>query len=230
MAGRRNGDGTSTAGEVRAKLRSMILAGEFRPGQRLVEEDLCDLLGVGRTPVREGLLLLQGEGYLGRDRGWVVRDVDPSQIRAIFESRAAIEGAAARLAARRIAPAACDALARLVDAMEPGEALTRAELNRLNTEFHHRVVGAAENPFLAGFHERTGFYYWMLRVPVLFGEAEIRRGNEEHRRIVDALRARDEDTAERTAREHVEGTMAIVEPALRPAPAIAGPTHRRLAS
>ena len=230
MAGRRSGVGDFTAGEVRAKLRSMILAGEFRPGQRLVEEDLCELLGVGRTPVREGLLLLQGEGYLACDRGWVVQDVEPSQIRSIFESRAAIEGASARLAARRIGAAACDELARLVDAMEPGEALTRAELNRLNTEFHHRVVMAAENPFLTGFHERTGFYYWMLRVPVLFGDAEIRRSNDEHRRILEALRTSDEDTAERVAREHVEGTMAIVEPALRPDAAAVPSRLRRLVS
>lgn len=213
--GRRNGTADLLATEVRARLRSMILAAELKPGQRLVEEDLCERLGVGRTPVREGLLLLQGEGYLARERGWVVQDIDRSQIRAIFESRAAIEGATARLAARRIDPAGCDALERLVEAMAPADALTRSELNRINNAFHARIVEAAGNGLLSQFHERTQFYYWMLRVPVLFADQEIKRSNEEHSRIVAALRARDEDAAEQVARRHVEATMAIVEPGLQ---------------
>lgn len=192
----------------------MILAAELKPGQRLVEEDLCERLGVGRTPVREGLLLLQGEGYLARERGWIVQDIDASQVHAIFESRAAIEGATARLAARRIDAQACDELARMVDAMEPADTLTRSELNRINNAFHARIVECAGNTLLSQFHERTQFYYWMLRVPVLFAHQEIVRSNEDHRRILAALRERDEDTADRVARQHVEATMAIVEPGL----------------
>lgn len=214
MRGRKARNGDLIADDVRTKLRSMILASEFKPGQRLVEDDLSEVLGVGRTPVREALLLLQGEGYLARERGWVVQDVDRSKVHAIFESRAAIEGAAARLAARRISRATCDALAAMVESMEPPNNLARPELNRINTNFHKTIVAAADNSFLSDFHERTQFYYWMLRVPILFGEQEIKTTNEQHRRILQALIERDEDAADRAAREHVEATMAIVEPAL----------------
>jgi DNA-binding GntR family transcriptional regulator len=213
--GRKAGNGDLIATEVRTKLRSMILASELKPGQRLVEEDLCEALGVGRTPVREGLLLLQGEGYLARERGWVVQDIDRSKVHAIFESRAAIEGATARLAARRIARSACDELMAMVETMEPPIAATRPELNRINTRFHKVIVDAADNTLLAEFHERTQFYYWMLRVPVIFGEQELKATNEQHRLIVQALIDRDEDAADRAARRHVEATMAIVEPALQ---------------
>jgi DNA-binding GntR family transcriptional regulator len=215
MSSRKSSPGDSIATDVRTKLRSMILAAELKPGQRLVEEDLCETLGVGRTPVREGLLLLQGEGFLARERGWVVQDVDRSKVHAIFESRAAIEGATARLAARHIARETCDELLALIEAMEPAGTLTRPELNRMNTEFHARIVESANNIFLAQFHERTQFYYWMLRVPILFAEHELIQMNIQHRRIVQALIDRDEDTADRAAREHVEATMAIVEPALQ---------------
>jgi DNA-binding GntR family transcriptional regulator len=215
MSSRKSSPGDSIATDVRTKLRSMILAAELKPGQRLVEEDLCEMLGVGRTPVREGLLLLQGEGFLARERGWVVQDVDRSKVHAIFESRAAIEGATARLAARHISRETCDELLALIEAMEPAGTLTRPELNRMNTEFHARIVESANNIFLAQFHERTQFYYWMLRVPILFAEHELIQMNIQHRRIVQALIDRDEDTADRTAREHVEATMAIVEPALQ---------------
>ena len=55
----------------------------------------------------------------------------------------------------------------------------------------------------------------MLRVPILFAEHELIQMNVQHRRIVQALIDRDEDMADRAAREHVEATMAIVEPALQ---------------
>ena len=98
--------------------------------------------------------------------------------------------------------------------MEPAETLTRSELNTLNTEFHRIVVKASKNKLLEQFHERTQFHYWMLRVPILFSESEVRETNRQHRSILNALKDRDEDEAERTARSHVEATMAIVEPAI----------------
>ena len=214
MASRKTSAGEFIASDVRNRLRSMILGAELKPGQRLVEDDLCERLNVGRTPVREALLLLQGEGFLSRERGWIVETIDRSQVHAIFESRAAIEAATARLAARHAEPAELDELARLIAAMEPGESLTRGELNALNTQFHKLIVAASKNIFLGQFHERTQFHYWMLRVPILFSETEIKETNLQHQRILDALVNRDED-AEHAARHHVEATMAIVEPAIQ---------------
>lgn len=214
MASRKASAGEFIASDVRNRLRSMILGAELKPGQRLVEDDLCEHLNVGRTPVREALLLLQGEGFLSRERGWVVETIDRSQIHAIFESRAAIEAATARLAARHATQAELDVLAQLIDAMEPEKALTRGELNKLNTQFHALIVTASKNILLSQFHERTQFHYWMLRVPILFSESEVRETNLQHRRILDALVSRNEDEAERAARHHVEATMAIVEPAI----------------
>lgn len=214
MASRKSSAGEFIASDVRNRLRSMILGAELKPGQRLVEDDLCERLNVGRTPVREALLLLQGEGLLSRERGWVVETVDRSQVRAIFESRAAIESATARLAARHAEPAELEELARLVEAMEPAETLTRSELNTLNTEFHRLIVKASKNKLLEQFHERTQFHYWMLRVPILFSESEVKETNRQHRNILNALMDRDEGEAERAARLHVEATMAIVEPAI----------------
>ncbi|MBM3095223.1 FCD domain-containing protein [Ensifer sp. T173] len=215
MVSRKTSAGEFIASDVRNRLRSMILGAELKPGQRLVEDDLCERLNVGRTPVREALLLLQGEGFLSRERGWVVETIDRSQVHAIFESRAAIEAATARLAARHAEPGELEALALLIEAMEPAESLTRGELNTLNTQFHKLIVTASKNMFLGQFHERTQFHYWMLRVPILFSEAEIKETNLQHRRILDALVKGDEDEAERAARDHVEATMAIVEPAIQ---------------
>jgi DNA-binding GntR family transcriptional regulator len=209
------GSGDLLADEVRAKLRSMILAAELKPGQRLVEDDLCEWLKVGRTPVREALLLLQGEGYLVRERGWVVLSVDRLKVHAIFEARAAIEGAAARLAARRVTPATIKRLKAMVDTMEPPITMTRLELNRINAKFHNLILETADNSVLEGFHERAQFYYWMLRVPIMFNDREVKAANDQHRRILEALADRDEDAADSAARAHVEATMRIIESAMQ---------------
>jgi DNA-binding GntR family transcriptional regulator len=198
--------------EVRARIRSMILANELAPGRRLVEDELAAQLDVGRTPLREALLLLQGEGLIARRRGWEVQGVDHLQVRTIFESRAALESATARLASQRLNACDCDALDALIDQMDICD--DRQTLNRLNNEFHQRIIAGAKNDILTELHERTEFYYWALRVPVLFSDTQRHATNLEHRELVAALRERDPARAEHIARHHVEATMAIVMPVL----------------
>ena len=198
-------------GGVTAKLRSMILAAELKPGNRLVEEDLSRLLGVGRTPVREALLLLQGEGYVARThRGWEVRGADSICIHSVFESRAAIEAASARLAARKLTPIVGNMLETLLEEMEPGENVDRLRVNALNNEFHQLILNAADNEMLSQFHERAVFHYWALRTPVVFSNEELKMANRQHRDLLDALRQGSEEEAERCARLHVEKTSELV--------------------
>ena len=103
----------------------------------------------------------------------------------------------------------------MVESMEPHHSLTRIELNRINTKFHDLILETADNSVLAGFHERAQFYYWMLRVPIMFNDREVQAANDQHRRIVQALVEGDEDAADRAAREHVEATMRIIESAMQ---------------
>jgi len=198
-------------GGVTPKIRSMILAAELKPGSRLVEEDFSRLLGVGRTPVREALLLLQGEGYVVRNhRGWEVRSADSFSVRDVFDSRAAIEGASARLAARKLPPSIGGRLAELIELMEPGENVDRLKVNALNNEFHQLVLQAADNELLTQFHERAAFHYWALRTPVVFSNEELEAANRQHRDLLEALQRGSEEDAERCARLHVEKTSELV--------------------
>ncbi|HWQ08326.1 MAG TPA: GntR family transcriptional regulator [Holophaga sp.] len=202
--------------DVLARLRSMILASELKPGQRLVEEDLCRTLGAGRTPVREALLLLQGEGYVLRERGWEVQGAGRLDLHTIFESRVAVEAATARLAARKITPESCVRMEELLARMAPGPSLKRAALNALNNEFHQIIIRTADNPLLTQLHERTMFHYWALRLPIMFSDEELKRVEAQHQAILEALRKGDEDAAERCARAHAEMTRDIVESAIQP--------------
>lgn len=202
------------AGDVFHKLRSKILTLELKPGTRLVEDEISALLEAGRTPVREALLRLQGEGLVSRDRGWVVESSDPAAFRSIFESRMAIESYAARLAAERASAPALDELQQLVDEMDQSDTLPRSEINRLNQLFHKRIVALSANPYFAEWHERTQFQHWNLRLPVIFLKDQLAQSAEEHKAILQALKNRDPERAEAVTRMHIASTMQIVADAL----------------
>lgn len=210
--GKRSG-GDLIASTVHDRLRNQILTLELKPGTRLVEDELTETLQVGRTPVREALLRLQGEGLVSRDRGWIVEATDPANFRSIFEARIAIEGYAARLAAQRITDTALQRMARLMEDMERPDQ-PRAEISRLNRTFHVEIVAASQNSLFAEMHERTQFQYWNLRLPVVFLKEQLATSAEEHRRIFAALAARDAAAAEAATRDHIGTTMGIVAEAL----------------
>jgi DNA-binding GntR family transcriptional regulator len=201
------------ATDVHSRLRAKILALELKPGARLVEDELTAAMNVGRTPVREALLRLQGEGLVSRDRGWIVEATEAGDFRSIFEARIAIEGYAARLAAGRIGREALRRLDALLAAMEqPG--ISRAEINRLNRRFHVEIVAASQNELFIDMHQRTQFQYWNLRMPVVFMKEQLAHSTEQHLQLFKALKRRDAEAAERIAREHIQATMEIVADAL----------------
>jgi DNA-binding GntR family transcriptional regulator len=203
-------------GGVISKIRNMILKAELKPGHRLVEEEFTRMLGVGRTPVREALLLLQGEGFVDRNqRGWEVRGLRDHGLQSVFECRAAIEAECARLATRKMTPKAAERLVRLIPRMEPGGYADRLELHRVNDEFHSLILHTADNELLAQFHERTQMHYWALGTPVLFSDDQARLANQQHRDLLDAMLKGDEEGAERHARAHINTTREITEAFIR---------------
>jgi len=206
--------GDLLAADVYKTLRTKILTLEIKPRTRLVEDEISATLNVGRTPVREALLRLQGEGLVSRDRGWIVEEGDPADVPLIFESRLAIESYATRLAADRIDADGIGGLRDLVARMDELDSITRVELNRLNREFHESIVRASKNPFFMEMYERTQYNYWNLRLPILFTRDQAMESNVQHKDIIDALEQRDGDLAEARSRQHIEATFRIVRDAL----------------
>lgn len=210
----KNSSTTDNAADgAHARLRDAILSGALRPNLRLVETDLAAELGMSRTPVREALLRLRQEGLVSQDRGWVVRDHDPAEVLEYFEARAAVESAAACLAAQRIDPDSLAALHSLVEQMEDPE-LSRREINALNSTFHTTITAASGNSVLTGFARNTAINYWTFATPVVFTEADDQRVNAEHRALVSALESGDSARASQVAHDHVAATTAIIARAL----------------
>lgn len=190
------------ARRVERVLRDQIVDGARDPGSRLVERDLAAELGVSRVPVREALRALAAEGLVTpRPRTWaVVRTFTDDDVEHLLEVRSALEQLAARRAAERHDPAGLDALdAALV---RQGEAAARGDgtaARRAAADFHEALLAAAGNPLLDEIAAVTA-----SRVRWLLGQHEdLAEMVEEHRALLDAVRARDADAAAEHAVAHL---------------------------
>ena len=203
--------------EVYEKLRNAIVAGEIRPNERLIESDLAERLEVSRTPVRESMLRLAGDGLIvSVRRGWVVREHSAQEITEVYEVRAALEGFAAGLAAER----ASDEELANIEAIhlryrEQVEGSTRGQLVTHNDEFHEAIIAATHNELLAQRIHDNSQYYFIHRIAGFLSDEEVRKSIEGHGEQVAALMARDSLLAERVVRSHVLGGLKNVLAKLR---------------
>lgn len=204
------GRAQSLTSETYGRLRAEIIRGSIRPNERLVAADLAERLQISRTPVREALQLLEAEGLVVTlKRGYMVREHTGSEIREIYEVRAALEGMSARLAAVRAseesiaAIAGCGAHDDEVALVEPWR------LVDLNSQFHAAVVAASSNERIGRVNQRNSEHFFNYRIAALYSEKEAMAAVRGHARILAALKARDPDAAERAAREHVEEALAV---------------------
>jgi GntR family transcriptional regulator of vanillate catabolism len=135
-------------------LRELILNGDLRPGERLLELTLVERLGVSRTPVRAALARLAEEGLLEKANagGYAVREFSERDIQDAIEARGTLEGMAARLAAERGAnPTSLQAMKRILrqfDDLLLEQELDSEDIERyfeLNAQFHDQLVALAES-------------------------------------------------------------------------------------
>ncbi len=193
-------------------LRQGILQGQFKAGSRLIETEVAEMLGISRTPVREALSKLEVDGLVDLlpTGGVVVRDIE-AELEEIYGLRQRAEGYAAYLAARRITP---EALAALEEVCERARAAvdTRPleERAALNNTFHRLLTEASGSARLIRL--TTGYREYFLNQQILrfYDRDTALRRHEQHRQIVEALRQRDPERAERLVGEHFQSALAVI--------------------
>jgi DNA-binding GntR family transcriptional regulator len=182
---------------VYKELKSLVIAYAIKPGARINEGEFARRLGVSRTPLREALNRLVAEGFLSfaPSRGFSLKLLEAREIFDLYEMRQAIEVGAVRLACRRARSEALDDLdAFLFRSALATEAQGVAQLVSFDEQFHEKVAGLAGNremlAALLNINERIRFVRWIDM------EGEHRdQTQSEHRQIVAAIRAADEDRA-----------------------------------
>ncbi|MFN3971825.1 MAG: GntR family transcriptional regulator [Gemmobacter sp.] len=181
-----------------------IETGIYMPGDRLVESELAERLGVSRTPVREALQRLETQAMLTRDgRSLIVATLDHNQLSELYAVRTELEGLAARLAARH----ATDEEARVLRAMvEEDRYLVGGDpraLSRANKRFHKQIHLASHNRFLVQQLDLVHRSMALMANTSFAAEGRDAQGLAEHEAIVAAIEARDAEGAYQALRTHI---------------------------
>ncbi len=192
-------------------LRSLILSGRLAPGQRLLQEDLAEQLGISRTPIREALQQLANEGLVNISsyRGAYVATFSESDLKEVYSVRVALESHAASLAAENITD---EDLERLEAQMrEMGVAFRAKDFVRL-LEAHHKLHASIYA--IAGQQRLNEIITQYLGLSNVYQRMALSLGRgasdpiREHTDIIETLRRRDPEGSARIIRAHLQLTMS----------------------
>lgn len=200
---------TSLAQEAYKVLQQMIVHGELAPGARIVEPELCEQLQISRTPLREAIRMLSSDGLVARrhNRNAVVTLIDSRELEHLFEAEAGIEGLAAGLAASRMTNTDLKQLETLQVRLEKLQAKgDRAAYFALNQRIHALLVAGAKNPVLEETHRRLLGRLERARYLALDSIDRWQESTDEHRAILEALKDRNGELAQRLLSDHVRHT------------------------
>ena len=206
------------------KLREAIMAQRFKPGQHLIERDLCEQTGVSRSSVREALRHLEAEGLVERrgNRGLFVASITADEARQIYEVRAAIEPEMARLFAAR---ATDDDLAMLQASLAGMERAIRnrviADYVRALDAFFDTLIGGTRNEIAVRIVRTLRARISYLR-GITTGRAEAARQRETlqlMKEIADCARRRDGKAIKAQCRAFIERSAAFAIKVLSSTPA-----------
>jgi DNA-binding GntR family transcriptional regulator len=188
-------DDVSLHDEILSQLRSYIVEGNIADGARISERQLCEMLKISRTPLREALKVLAAEGLvdLAPNRGARVRPLNADDIRELFDLMGGLEGLAGRLACENITPEAINKIEQLHHDMY-GFYMRRDMQGyfRINQLIHRSIVEAAGNATLLATYESFAGRIRRVRFSANFARERARwsEAMREHEAILDALRRR----------------------------------------
>lgn len=195
------------------RLRTLIIEGVLLPGAKLNERELCEQLGVSRTPLREAFRMLAGDGLLIQlpNRGAQVVALSADDARHAFEVMAALEGLAGELAVTRVTDDDLADLRALQVDMETAHA--RHDLPayyRINRAIHDRLNALAANPVLAHTYRTLNTRLHALRFRSNLNAAKWAKAVAEHRDMIAALAARDGTALREVLIKHLRAKMQAV--------------------
>ncbi len=174
------------------------------------------MLGVSRTPIREALSKLEFEGLvdLVPTGGVIVRNGE-DELEEVYGLRQRVEGYAANLAARRITPDELGALEAACDrALAAVGSVSLEERAALNNAFHQLLTAASHSPRLIRLTDGYREHFLSHRTLQFYDRDTAVRHHMQHRQIVEALRRRDGDGAERLLAEHFRSALEVIRAAL----------------
>lgn len=191
-----------------SQIRRMILCAELVPGEQIREEQLAEVCGVSRTPVRDALRRLEAESLISRNESqrsfvaeWSLEDIaEAFQLRALLEGRAA-KRAATRITAEQLrALKACNRRIEAAISRETPDIVPFLENNRI---FHATIMEAAASVRLTNILSSIVEQPVVLRTAQQYDRDNLQRSDNEHQELVAAFERRDGDWAESIMAAHI---------------------------
>jgi DNA-binding GntR family transcriptional regulator len=204
---------SSLSEQAYARLRELILDRKIAAGSTLLEGKIAEQLGISRTPMREALVRLAGEGLLVRRdaRSYSVRTVGTKEFFDSMRARELLECEAIGLAIERISEAELAAFASEVERLNAGEH-SETEHWHFDDRFHLFIATASGNVVLPRLIQQLRDDARLFRL-----HSQLHRTKEnhhEHREIIDALRKRDVEGAKGAMRAHLRSLQNDVQRAI----------------
>jgi DNA-binding GntR family transcriptional regulator len=200
---------TPTYMRLRDQIRADIVAGVWPLGAHVTLAELSSHYGVSANPVREALLQLQGEGVVAMrmNRGAVIPFVDAKYIDNLYRLRGAVQSMLARDAARVATPAQVERMLALSAAYESAaQSNDTARCVEANRELHRHIDGMGDNQMAVDLMRGRSSLADAFRRSVGYGSGRLEIVVVQHRRIVQAIAAGDEESAARAALEHTDSS------------------------
>lgn len=203
-------DKYSLRGQVFNTLREDILQGKYEENEELREVTLGKALGVSRTPVREALRQLELEGLVKiiPNRGAFVTGISEQDVHDIYAARSVLEGLCARMAAENITKENLEEMDEIL--VLSAFYISKGNIEQivtLDAKFHQALYKASGSRILehvlSDFHK----YVQLARGTAMKDEDRAENSLEEHKAILEALRAHDPEKAEQLANQHVLNVM-----------------------
>ena len=200
--------------EIADNLREMIMSGELSEGDKIKENELCDLMGISKTPLREALRVLSAEGLIRLipNRGSYVTTPTFEEIKEMFDVMSVLEGVCARTAVEKMSDRDLSKLEKLHQKLEKNfRRKDQKEYIHQNNLYHAFVQELAGNKTLNqivnGLRQKILLYrFQSLNLPGRF-EQSI----QEHRDLIEAFRKKDSKKAETLMRRHLKTQCDALE-------------------
>lgn len=188
-------------------IRGAIISGVLKPGERLMEVQLAEKLGVSRTPIREAIRKLELEGLviMMPRKGAYVADLSIKDITDVLEIRASLEGLASGLAALRITDEEIEELE--MTAVQFNQAIEEGNFDAIvqkDIEFHDRIFKATRNEKLLQINNNLREQVQRFRIMYINKSNKSKDLAKEHYEIAEAISNRSIDLAEKLAKTHIE--------------------------
>lgn len=209
--------------QVKDALLEEITSGKLSPGERIIQEQIAQALGVSRQPVQQALLLLRNQGVLkdAGGRGLIVAPLDADHVAHIYEMRAVIEGLACRLAATHRAEQARKQGEAIIEAGRKAVASgSVAKMIAADIRFHEFLYGLSGNPLIGPAMDTHLTYTQRVMGEVLVQDQEPRDIWDQHAKILAAIVSGKPELAEKLAKEHLMQASHFMVSRLKTSPEV----------